>query len=610
MSRRGAAPPHWISRNESTRHPNAYVYVDSEAHRRRHGPTETQTWRLGVAACDRRESSTSAWREREWGTFTSPDQLWAWVSKRAPHNGRTVLVCHNLAYDLRVTRALQLLPELGWKLERLRLDTGQAQCVWRNGRKSLVGVDTTSWLPMTLHRVGGLLRMTKPPLPSDDDSDEAWLARCTADVEILAVAWRRIVDWLQRRELGAWRPSGAGTGWGVYRHSHYTHPVLVHNVDGVKQAERDAAATGRCEAWRHGDLGRGRWAEWDYSHAYASIALAENVPVRLRRFGPCRQLAQLERWGERGTALAVVDVDTDVPVLPAQVDGRWCWPTGTFTTTAWWPELRLAMENGAQLRPRWLAGYETAPALRQWAAWVIELTEGRGDGADPIVAAVAKQWGRSVIGRFGMRYVEWEQAGELPDMAVKAGMFRDDDTGRDGRFLQVGNQLLVEAGLIDGDDAAPQVMSYVMSVGRVRLWRAMLAAGFGNVVHVDTDGLVVTAAGSERLEAAQLAGLRRKRWWSSLRVLGPRQLVLDGQPRIQGLPRGAVPDGDGAWRADVWERLPGAMRAGRSDQVRVVTRTIRVRGKDARRRWLPDGGTAAVELTSGGLPAVAVPASH
>lgn len=594
----GPGRPHWIRPNESTTGPNAYVYLDTEAHRDLRVGVEDQTWRLGVAAFDRRASNASPWLERQWCETDDVATLWDQIEAWAPHNARVVLVCHNLAYDLRISQAFTQLPGRGWDLARLRLDAGQAQAVWRRGRQSLVCVDSTSWLPTSLAKVASLVRITKPGLPMRGATDAEWLERCRADVEILAEAWRRIINWIEVRELAAWKPTGAATGWGVWRHTHYTHKVLAHGDPELREAERAGAATGRCEAWRHGRLDRGAWTEWDYRHAYASIAAESDVPVRLIAQRNVRRLAQLEAAGTSQGVLAKVTVSTDVPTVPAFLDGRWCWPVGTFETTLWWPEIALALDHGATVVPTWAARYEMAPALQAWARWCIDLTQGYGDGADPVVAAVAKGWSRSVIGRFGMRYVDWSELGQLPEFAIRAGVYRDDDTGASGRTLQVGHRLLVETGLTDGDDSAPQVMSWVMMLGRIRLWRAMEAAGLENLGHVDTDGLLVNATGTERLLQANIPNLRRKRSYDRAQVLGPRQVITEAGPSIQGLPRGAVKVGADQWRGEAWERLGGALQAGRTDTVRIVTRTVTVRGKDARRQETAAGHTEAIRVDS------------
>lgn len=592
----GVGRPHWIPANESTRSPNAYVYVDTEARRDLRVGVEDQSWRLGVAAFDHRPRSDSPWLERQWIETLEVDQLWDQLEAWAPHNARTVMVCHNLAYDLRISQAFHQLPARGWDLQLLRLDAGQAQAVWRKGRASLVCIDSTSWLPLSLRKVSALVRKAKPELPNEEAPDSVWLERCRADVEILAEAWQRIVSWIEARDLAAWKPTGAATGWGAWRHSHYTHKILAHGDPELRDFERAGAATGRCEAWRHGELARGRWTEWDYRHAYASIAAESDVPVRLRSRRDVTRLATLEGWSAGSGVLARVEVTTEVPTVPAFLDGRWCWPVGTFETSLWWPEIQQALDHGATVKPSHAARYDMAPALRSWARWIIGLVQGEGDGADPVVAAVAKGWSRSVIGRFGMRYVDWSELGILPTFAIRAGVYRDDDTGATGRTLQIGHRLMVESGLSDGDDSAPQVMSWIMALGRVRLWRAMQAAGLETLAHVDTDGLLVDRAGSDRLELAQLPDLRRKRSWDHVQVLGPRQVVLDRSPRIQGLPRGAVQVGAYEWRGEAWERLGGALRAGRSDSVRVVTRTVRVRGRDARREETVDGATVPVRV--------------
>src|SRR6185369_10487601 len=165
---------------------------------------------LAVAAHDRRRHDQDSWAERTYGDFHSPLELWSWVDARTQARARTVCVAHNLAYDLRLTHALTVLPALGWTLKAIRLDRGQAWCTWRRDGRTLVMIDSMSWVPVALDKLGELVGIAKLPLPGWDDSEAAWEARCRRDVEILAAVMRRLMEWVREDDLGNFKPTGAG----------------------------------------------------------------------------------------------------------------------------------------------------------------------------------------------------------------------------------------------------------------------------------------------------------------------------------------------------------------------------------------------------------------
>lgn len=588
---RTATRAHYIRHNQVTRVPRAFIYLDSEAVEHDEATSHVQTFRLAVAAIDRRYHHREGWREREWCDFRSPVEIWEWVTSQCHDKARTILVCHNLAYDLRITDAFVTLLAAGWCLQSIRLDATQASAEWKLGTKTLVMVDSTSWVNQSLDRIGQLLNLPKFDLPAWDDTEEAWFARCRRDVEIMAAMYRRLIDWVREEDLGNWKPTGAGQSWAAYRHRFLTHRVLVHEDDEARAAEREAGWTGRCEAWRWGKLKGGPFTEWDYSAAYARIGAECSVPIRLAGEVTGYRRAAFFAGKRKSAMLAQVTVSTDVPTVPCRHDDHIVWPTGTFDTTLWDTEIDLALEHGATVTPHRIWSYYSRPAVSDFCRWCLAILDAPEGTYDPIVRAAVKHWSRALIGRFGSRYATWETCGEMPWSDVSLGRVLDPDTGEVWRALQLGTQLRRQTALLESADAVPSVMTWVMAEARVRLFRASLSAGTGNVAYLDTDSLIVGATGHQALLAAQIPGFRVKSQWQNVEVLGPRQLILQGRLRAAGVPKTAHRVDETTWEGDVWSGLATSIAAGEPDRVRISPRRVTLRGTDTRRRRDTDGRT-------------------
>lgn len=595
-----SAPAHWIRANELCRQPKCWVYLDTEAKIVRTGPTETQTWRLGVTAHDHRRGAYDDWREPEWAVHESPDDLWGWVDDRARVGERLVVVAHNLAYDLRIADAFRLLPKRGWRLDRIRLDSEQAHARWRNRRRTIEMIDSISWVPVALEVIGEELGIAKLPLPDDDADDALWVDRCVTDVNILRTMWRRILAWLHDDDIGNWQITGAGQAWSAWRHRFMDHRILVGDDPQVRAAERRATWCGRAEAWRHGRQKDGPFTEWDLTTCYLAIMRECAVPVRPLAHAPELDRESVEHFANVASVLATVEVDTDVPVVPVEGPNGILWPTGKFTTTVWDPELALLFESGAKVTVLDAMVYRRRPALEQFAQWLTPMCDPAYAEIDPLLHRIAKHWSRAFVGRFGVRYTQWEPYGEAPFDQVGLQRVSDERDHTKWRMLSLGGEIRRESAVIEGENAAPMVMGWIMSETRARLWRAMVAAGLDNVIHCDTDGLLVTPAGSAQLELAQVPGLRIKSVWEKCEVFGPRQLVLGGQLRAPGVPRRARRVGVSTWSGERWQGLGMALRSGNPDAVKVARATIRLLRTDHRRRHLRYGRTAPVvweELT-------------
>lgn len=588
--------PHYIRPNHVTRLPRRHVCLDTEANQAEDRGVKTQTFRLAVASYDHQERKGVPWAKTQWGRFTNPQELWDWIDARTIKGRRLVVVAHNLGYDLRISQALEILPAMGWVLDVLKLDDGKAWCRWHRDGRGLVMVDSMSWYQKSLADLGALIGEAKPDLPEWDESDDAWFARCEADVRILRECWTRTLAWIQSADMGTWKPTGAGQGWAAWRHRFMSHKVLHHGIAAAAVAERAAAYAGRCEAWRWGDLGPGPWEEWDLQSCYAQVAYDHDLPTRLAGHGGPRQAAGWVVKPGRFLHLFRGTITTDVPVLPQRTKIGIRWPVGTFEGWWWDHEIRFAIESGASFEAAEAWRYESSPLLVDWATWCLDAIDPETSDLDPLIRLVVKGWSRSLIGKFGSRWSEWQEYGEAAPGGIRLAHMASPNGDGSRRLLSVGEKSMIEGDMIDSPDGAVHVMSYVMAVARMRLWRCMLTAGLDQVVYVDTDGLIVTPDGASKLQAASLPGLRMKSRWRHVEVYGPRSIVTDGRLRASGVSSKATRVGQRRWDGEVWRSLPTSLVRHELGSVVIAPRSWTLSGVDHRRAHLTNGATGAIRV--------------
>lgn len=593
--------PHPIRRNHSSRLPTRFVIFDTEADRSEHAKGEQQTWLCGVTCLVDRSRPAKRKPSEEWGAHELPSDLWEWVDRRAARDGRTVVVAHNLAYDLRVSSAVTELHRLGWRHERTRFQGAATWSRWRDGKRSLVMVDLFSWIPKPLHEIAELFGLRKERLPELCDDLSAFLARCRRDVEITRAAWLDVMDWLRDADLGTWQMTGNGQAWAAWRHRFMDHVVVAHMDEEQHELEREGSHTGRCEVWRHGQQPKGRYVEWDFKGSYATIAAERPVPVRFLGREERLDRVAAPRWPDRIGYLARVELTTERPAFPARDGDRIVWPVGTFTTTLWGPELAMLAHEATSYRILEAWRYELRPALRSFASWALSVADGEADPAHPVARAVCHQWGRSLVGRFGMRYNRLrDYATADRDDFVGFEVF-DDEAKMWRRGVHIGRAVQIETDLYSSPDACPAIMAWIMSEARSRIWKVMQLVGVEHVLYVDTDSVIVDEAGDRKLarepSMGTVAGLRRKGAWSSLDLRAPRQIILGDELRAAGIPKRAKRNKDGSWQAQVWRGLGESLKHRETDRVVILDRTIKLKARDRRRRHLPDGATAPVSLS-------------
>ena len=592
--------PHWIRPNEASRIPGRWVYLDTESYSTVvQGRTE-QNWRLGVTAFEHRDTRERKWTEPDVHVWHDPFLMWDYVSGCARPKTRTVVVAHNIGYDLRISRALEFLPEMGWDVDVMSIGGRNLTMTLRRDRATLVLTDFMSWLPMSLDKIGTMVGIDKSKLPDNDGDLLDWIDRCTKDVEILRAANRELLEWLEKSDLGNWQKTGASMAWSGWRHRHYTHPVLVHADSDARDAEVLAAATGRCEARKHGVLPKGTWYEWDLPAAYPRVCVDTELPIVLmgHDWNPTNDRYSTPREGRR--TLFTATVTTETPVLPVSTPEGWLWPVGTFSGSWWDHEVSLAREYGARVELTHAIQYKSAPALSQWATWILDVIQNDDGPYTDVQRAAAKHWSRALIGRFGAKFPRWVSYGESPEYGLELAPCLDLDTQKLGHILTVGTTSYLGMDEEYVADANPAIMGAVVSECRIRLWQLLQVAGEDNVAYLDTDSLIVNKEGHARLTELTNNGggwgMRVKGRYKSLEILGPRQMILDGHGRISGLPRRAVKTGETQWRGERWDGMQSTLSSGHTGTVVIREAVWNVNGVDRRRLHVPNGETLPLRV--------------
>lgn len=592
---------HYVKRNHTTRIPRRHIFLDTESRWERKGNRRIQSWRLACATYRTAEKGRAA-KESE-SDYVSPTQLWRDVSAFTKRRHRTVLWAHNLGFDVRISEAFQVLPKEGWRVVAHNLASRGTWIQWERDGASLLMVDSSSVFPTTLEQLGVAFGVAKLPLPAQDAPDSEWFARCRADTQILRDAVVAYLGWIEIQDLGNWQMTGAGQSYAAFRHKFMKHNLLVHADEEALAAERRAMWTGRCEAYWRGRTGHVGIEEWDLSLAYAVVARDFAVPTQL--VGECRPDVDLQSLLSRPSTavLAQVAVETDTPCVPTLVDGHIAWPTGRFVTTLWGPELALALENGATLTPQRVWLYRAAPALRDWALWIIHQLTSPDSEATPWQRIILKHWARACIGRFGMQYNRWEKFGATSDLRLRHTTVYDTRTGREFDLSHIGRDVHHSVGTVEWGNSQPAITGFVMSVSRVRLWHMHKAMPERSVLYADTDSFYITAEHHEAALALSRTplgeGLRLKHTHRRIEIRGPRQLITDGTPKIAGLPHRAQTLPDGRFAGEVWQSLQASLTHGDPSTVVTADRVWAVRGIDRRRATGVDGWTVPLIVEGG-----------
>lgn len=579
----------------TTSTPARHVAFDTEAHTTLEFGTQIQTWACGAAVFVRNPFMNGMQLAKE-NTYDTPRQFWDAVIAFTRPNGRTVCWAHNLAYDLRISRALEELPRAGFELEGIVLERTASWASFKAKDRSILCIDLAAWVPGSLESIARDLGHVHDGGWRPDMDLDALKAHCAQDARVVARALVSVVSTIVRHDLGPFRATGAGQSTAAWRRRFHTHPVRIHCDTAALAAERAAMWTGRCEAWAVGDVSDREPVEFDFNMAYCRIGASCDVPSRIIGTTTIKTADQYVALRSQYAVLAEVTVSAGQEVVPAHLGSRVHWPVGDFETTLWDPEIDLLVASNATINFGRVWLYQRAPVLGGMCGWLLSILEDPNAAIDPVTRRMLKHFSRAVVGRMALRYRSWEDFGTDPHFDIRLSTLADEETGRVTDLLQVGHRLMELTDMTEADMSAPQVTSWVMSEARRRLWRVMLRAGLDHVLYVDTDGLIVDRQGARRLRAKGAVPtdwqLRIKSKPKHVEILGPRNLIVGDARRLAGVPKTAVHVGGQEYDGEVWRSIKESMTRGELGSVVVTPRLFRVSAPDHRRTHLDNGATA------------------
>lgn len=601
---RPVAPVHRLRPNERQWSPPSVIFLDTESRTIETGERDVLGLRLWVARFSDRHGPSNRQPRNVTAWGRTPNDLAIWLGDVTRNRDTVWCFAHNLAFDLTATKLPLWLVRHGWAINDAAVGGKAPWMRLGRGKRVLTVTDSWGWLPLPLEEIGRRVGVRKPPLPGELDSEAAWLARCGADVDILATAMSELMDWWDATGRGNWTITGAATGWNAYRHTATDWPVIVDPDPATVKAERTYVHGGRRGTWAIGEHGAGPFAELDFVAAYPSIAAACPHPVKRSWAFRSMTLTDPNLHSDRWGVTARVLIDTDTARWPVRIEGQAWYPVGRFHADLAGPDIREAARLGVLVSIGPGHVHQLAPNMAGWASWCLDEQFNTSGDTPPAAQIACKNWGRSTIGKWSGRSFNRTALGPAPGhgWGYEAGWSHDGNVPG-GMLDLAGRRWWISA---DGtpDNAYPAVTAWIESEVRVRLGRVIAAIGEGAILQADTDGLIValrvigTPAAHGHLIAppgltwrARLnwvldsidpvtapLTLRLKHQRNHVHVLGPQHVVVDGQRRFAGMAKSALLGADGRYSAKTWPGLQWQMQHGDPRGYVRPTQTYRIEG--------------------------------
>jgi hypothetical protein len=594
-----------IPGNASEATPTLHCFVDTETlpHNDpcRNG-VKIHRLRVGIACIARKEGSK--WTREKWCCFFTAQEFWDWFHPLQRRDRPIWVWAHNWGFDLPIIEFMgqcennylsvsrdrphkpnkkgELKPQKPWNGTVVTRDPPTIiQCKHVMGN-TVTFIDLLNWLPMSLERVGNLVKHPKLPMPEFSQPDADWVIYCRNDVQILMAGVMSVFKYVRRHNLGMLRWTLASQSLAAYRHRFRQHKIRPHRDPEVTSHERQGYYGGRVELMYLGKVGiaadgitndpavrearldrkpNGPLHEYDVQAMYGHVMATGFLPVQLIDWQPEAQSSDAVIRSLGIDCCATVTITLNAKMYPVRTDDGIIYPVGNFVTTLAGPELAQALNAGIVTKVWRYSRYELQPVLKSFADYLLSVRFAPEGQYSEFDRKVTKLLVNSITGKFGQRQERWQT---VPDYIApepwKQWVARCADTGKMRRYRSIG--------YVTQEQIEPQeprwgfvaVSAWVTSYGRCLLQKMIETAGAGNVIYVATDSLIVTQNGRQNLEFAGMirdnvpGKLRLLGWANEAEFAGLNWYRLDKYWKRAGVPGRACLDRTGQL---VWERFDG-----------------------------------------------------
>lgn len=448
---------------------------------------------------------------------------------------------------------------------------------------------------------------------------------------------------------GHWRPTAAQLAHQTWRRSYYTEPVLEHDNQALASLEREGIVGGRADVNFYGTVGDapgsvkgeesgpepvhpavldGPLIQLDVRSQYPAILRSERFPVAFDRFITGCTIKRLAALCRTSCVLARVELDTPEPAYPFVTGGQLSvrhggkserfgrnqtrsekvtiFPTGTFWTVLYGPELQHAIERDRVRRVGVVASYQAGHPFAEYAASMIDARNEARAERDPTRESLYKLLANSFAGKFAARPGGWRTVrGKVWPNPWDQWNAINQETGEVESWRSISGVCQVFVPVDDKPSGCPSVFGYLTSYGRLQLWDMMQQAGPRGWVWCHTDGIVLTRTGETSAQRTIRRNSGKPGEWrvvgpvSRARCWGPAHYFADGSWVLSGWTDGVWVDTRGTvydWRRNTVGEM---IAAEGSPSVRMTLRASLLEASRAQSRVGPDGWALTPEVRNG-----------
>ena len=566
----GRRKPHKIKRNKTTALPRYFLFFDTETTEEVVSESERkQVLRLGWVVRVYRDKRENKLRER-WCEFRTVKEFWDFVEESVIEKGKLWCFAHNLDFDFRVLQGFKVLKERGWEIQTFIYDNKNIILSFHKNSKTLLFLDTFNYFKGSVRKMGEAVGLQKLEVDFTTVSEEELSRYCKRDVEIIKEFVMRLVDFIEKENLGSLQKTLASQAFTTFRHRFMKHSIFIHNNVEVIELERESYRGGRTEVFYIGKLPKGCYYKLDVNSMYPFVMRERLYPTKLIKLETHPTLSGLKRALERFFVIAHLRIHVKQPCVCVKGE-RLIFPIGEFDAFLCSPEIELVLKHGEILKVYKYAIYEQASIFKEYVDFFYSLKEKYAREGNGAFKQIAKLFLNSLYGKFGQRIRLFDKIGECEHEDGYEVVF-DMETGERITYRFLNGEVWMESkDYIEGENSFVAIASAVTAYARCYLWSLIEKAGLENVFYCDTDSLIVNQEGYERLrdylDDYKLGYLKCEGVSEYVEIRNAKDYTFGEEVKRKGVKKDAVEIAPNIFKQEQFERLRSAWRKGRVNEV-------------------------------------------
>lgn len=469
--------------------------------------------------------------------FKTSDEFWTFAERFAPPDNILWIIAHNVRYDLANVDVIDQLHKRNWKVPfPIMKNAFILSC--HKGRKQYKIIDTLNFVKAKLEIIGEKLGLKKLKIDFKNCEENELFIYCQRDVEICELFITSIIRFLNENKLGSFKPTLAGTAFNVYRTSFMDIPVYYHHNDEQLLLERKAYRGGRVDCFQLGLLDQDKdYYLVDINSMYPFMMNNKELPTKLELDLNNVSVNTIKALSENYYLIGDFHIKCnteEIGYYALKHEGRLLFPTGYFNIALHHDEILFAIDNNHIKHCTKLYCYKKEKALSEYSIYFSNL---KREATNPIDREIAKLFGNSLYGRFGMRKYKTETNENYGDDRLVGHLpvkIKDQITGKDKWqtyhiwFGQLVHSYSTEDEHVNNTNIA--LAGAVTAYARMYLLQLILEAGTEHVYYCDTDSLLLDKIGYERLlylmDDKELGKLKLEGVFNKVEIYAPKNYKM------------------------------------------------------------------------------------